>query len=522
MILEKQMRWATWGLLILTVLVYSRTITCGYIWDDDYYVTHNSVLTSGLDGLSDAWFKPGSTPQYYPLVFTTFWVEHQLWGLWAGGYHFVNVLLHGLSAMVLVSVLRRIGLNFWPAWLTAALFAIHPVHVESVAWITERKNVLSGLCYLSAAWCYLNFDSRREGRFWVGAFLLFFCALLSKTVACTLPAALLLYIWYKRGKITVKDIVPTLPFWIIGIAMGLFTVYMEKTHVGASGSEWQLNAIERFLLSGRVLAFYACKLVWPNPLIFTYPKWQIDASVWWQWAITFAVLMILGIQVARAIQTHRRGRTFALLFFAGTLFPALGFFDVFPFTYSYVADHFQYLASLGILTLIAIALSRKPRLALLVVVIFSVVTVQQIGAYKDAKTLWIDTIAKNPDAWMAHTNLGVIHIQEGDEASAIASFERALQIKPDYAEALANMGAIAILHQRYEEAHAWLSKALASRDNFYRAHLNMALVQTQLGNRDKAIEHYQKALAIRDDQDVRNLMHQIENTTDSQLPIKAD
>ena len=509
MILEKRIKWATWGLLLLTVLVYSRTLTCGYIWDDDFYVTQNPVLTSGLTGLSDTWFKPGSTPQYYPLVFSTFWIEHQIWGFWAGGYHFVNVLLHGLSAVMLIALLRKIGLGFWQAWLTGALFAIHPVHVESVAWITERKNVLSGLCYLTAAWCYLNFDDKRDWRFWGLALLLFICALLSKTVACTLPAAIVLYVWFKRGKVTIKDSMLTLPFWIIGIAMGLFTVYMEKTHVGASGSEWHLDAVQRFILAGRVLAFYVGKLVWPNPLIFTYPKWQIDAGVWWQWAITLGVLMVLGLQVARSIQTCRRGRTFAMLFFAGTLFPALGFFDVFPFTYSYVADHFQYMASLGILTLMAIALSRYPILAISVVLVFSVVTVQQIGAYKNAKALWLDTIDKNPKAWMAHTNLGVIHIQEGDQASAVASFERALQIKPDYAEALANMGAIAIMHERFDEAHTWLSKALASRDNFYRAHLNMATVETQLGNPDKAIKHYQKALTIRDDQEIRTQMQKL-------------
>jgi predicted negative regulator of RcsB-dependent stress response len=511
MILEKHHRWAVWGLLLLTIVVYSRAVTCGYIWDDDYYVTNTPVLKNGISGLYDAWFKPGITPQYYPMVFTTYWIEHQIWDYWAGGFHFTNILIHGLSVVVLYGLLQKIGITRWVSLFAAMLFAIHPVHVESVAWITERKNVLSGLFYLSAATCYLTFIKQRDWRMWGVAFALFLCALLSKTVTCTLPAALLLYIWYARGKIGIKDIVPTLPFWIIGIGMGLLTVHMEKTNVGAVGHEWELDAIQRFLLAGRVLGFYAWSLIWPYPLAFTYPKWTIDAGNAMQWAITLGVLMVLGLQVARAIQTGKRGRTFALLFFAGTLFPALGFFDVFPFVYSYVADHFQYLASIGILTLMAFVLARYPLVGVPVIIVFCALTFMQIGVYKDAKTLWLDTIAKNPNAWMAHTNLGVIQIQEGNEPAAIASFQKALEIKPDYAEALANMGAVAMLHERYDEAREWFAKALASREFFYTAHVNMAIVQTKLGHRDKAIEHFQRALQIMDEPNVRHMLEDLQN-----------
>ncbi|MFG0248099.1 MAG: tetratricopeptide repeat protein [Phycisphaeraceae bacterium JB051] len=509
-ILEKHKRWVLWGLMLLTLLVYSRALTCGYIWDDDFYVTNNPVLTNGITGLTDAWLKPGSTPQYYPLVFSTFWIEHQIWGFWAGGYHLTNIIIHSISVILLYGLLQKIGISRWVSLFAAMLFAVHPVHVESVAWITERKNVLSGMCYLAAASCYLTFISKRDWRMWAGALLLFVLALLSKTVACTLPAALLLYIWFKQGKIAAKDIIPTLPFWVIGIVMGLFTVYMEKTHVGASGGEWELTAIERFLLAGRVLGFYAWSLLWPSPLIFTYPKWTIDATSILQWASTLVVLMVLGLEVARSIQTGKRGRTFALLFFAGTLFPALGFFDVFPFTYSYVADHFQYLASIGILTLLGFVLARYPAIGVPVIVVFSVLTIMQIGAYKDAKTLWLDTIKKNPDAWMAHTNLGVIYINEGKESAAVDSFEKALAIKPDYAEALANMGAIALINKRLDEAETYFAKALASRENFYRAHLNMALVQKLQGQTDKAIKHYQRALEIMNDPTVRQRLEQLQ------------
>lgn len=499
-ILEKRATWVAWGILLITVLAYSRSVTCGYIWDDDFYVTQNPVLTTGGQGLADAWLKPGSTQQYYPLVFTTFWVEHAIWGFWAGGYHFVNVLLHGLSAILLLQVLRKIGLPMWSATMAAILFAIHPVHVESVAWITERKNVLSGVFYLASAWCYLNFESKRQAKFWGAAFALFICALLSKTVTSTLPAAILLTLWYMRGKLRVKDIMPTLPFWILGIGMGLVTVYMEKNHVGASGGEWELNAIERFLLAGRIAVFYAAKIIWPTPLIFTYPKWDINMGLWWQWLFPLGLLAVLGWYIAQAIQTGKRGHVYAMLFFLGTLFPALGFFDVFPFTYSYVADHFQYLASIGLITLLAITLARQPIIGFAVIAVFIFITWQQVGSYKNAKTLWQDTLSKNPNAWMAHTNLGVIYIEEGNEPKAIESFQTALKIKPGYAEALANLGAVAMLHERYVEAEQWYAKAIQSRSNFYRAHINMAMIKVKLGDKQKAIEHLQQAYSIRNDQ----------------------
>jgi hypothetical protein len=194
--------WLAVALVALTLIAYYPAIRGGFIWDDDRYVTDNALLRS-VDGLGKIWFKPGATIQYYPLVFTTFWIERHLWGLAPAGYHVVNVVLHAASAFLVYLIMR--GLAVRGAVVVALLFALHPVHVESVAWITERKNVLSGLFYLAAAFVYLrangwltSADARPSPRAYAATLALFACALLSKTVTATLPAALLLVIWRFR------------------------------------------------------------------------------------------------------------------------------------------------------------------------------------------------------------------------------------------------------------------------------------------------------------------------------------
>jgi hypothetical protein len=245
-----------------------------FIWDDDAYVQNNETLRSG-DGLRRIWLEIGATDQYYPLVHTTFWLEYRVWQLSPAGYRGVNILLHVVSVVLLWRLLRRLSVP--GAWVAAALFGLHPVHVESVAWITERKNVLSGVFYLAAAFLYLRSalptgdrpgdrPPRRgvagEGAgggvprpVYVASLLLFACALLSKTVTASLPAALLLVLWWKRGRIGWGDARSLLPFFALGVALGSITIWMERHEVGAVGPEWDLSPVERLLIAGRALWF---------------------------------------------------------------------------------------------------------------------------------------------------------------------------------------------------------------------------------------------------------------------------
>ena len=318
------------------------------IWDDDAHITQ--PMLRSLQGLARIWMQPGASQQYYPLVHSVFWVEHRLWGDATLGYHLVNILLHAFSALLLVRILRRLEVP--GAWLAATIFALHPVQVESVAWISELKNTLSGAFYLGSALAYLEFDRKRGPKLYMVALGLFVLGLLSKTIIATLPAALLLIFWWKRGRLSWRqDVRPLIPFFLAGIAAGLFTAWMERKSIGAQGSEFDFTFIERFLIAGRAIWFYLGKLFWPAELIFIYPRWNVSQAVWWQYLFPAAGLLLLT--VLWKLRQRCRGSLLALLYFAGTLFPALGFFNVFPFRYSFVADHFQYLAGIGPITLVS-------------------------------------------------------------------------------------------------------------------------------------------------------------------------
>ncbi|UCG32414.1 MAG: hypothetical protein JSU68_12200, partial [Phycisphaerales bacterium] len=276
-------RWrsAAPGLLIVlfTLAAYLPAMKAGYVWDDPDYVTENELLRS-LDGLGRIWV-PGNTPQYYPLVFTTFWIEYHLWELQPLGYHLTNILLHALSAVMVWRVLLRLRIP--AAWLCATVFALHPVHVESVAWITERKNVLAVLFYLLSLRAYLGFVDHRRAGLYFAALALFGAALLSKTVTSSLPVVLLLIIWYRGGRFGAADLLNLLPFFIVGLCLSLLTVWLERHHVGARGVDWELSLPQRVLIAGRALWFYVATLLWPTRLTFIYPRWEPDPTRLVEW-----------------------------------------------------------------------------------------------------------------------------------------------------------------------------------------------------------------------------------------------
>jgi protein O-mannosyl-transferase len=275
-------------LAVVTFVAYQPTWHAGFIWDDDTHVTENANLRS-LHGLYRIWFEPLADQQYYPLQLTGFWIEYHLWGLRPFGYHAVNILLHVLNALLLWMVLQQLEIP--GAWLAAAIFAVHPVQVESVAWVSELKNLLSTTFYLGALLAFIRFrpltGEERAGPpswgYYALAIALFLCALLSKTVACTLPAVLVLLLWWKRGRVERQDVGVLSPMFLLGITFGLMTAWLEKHHVGASGPEWSLSFLQRCLLAGRALWFYAGKLFWPHNFIFIYPRWEIDPGAWWQY-----------------------------------------------------------------------------------------------------------------------------------------------------------------------------------------------------------------------------------------------
>ncbi|MBA2269552.1 MAG: tetratricopeptide repeat protein [Chthoniobacterales bacterium] len=504
--------WRSWLLAALlvtmTVLAYQQVWHAGYIWDDDKYVTENPLL-SAPDGLQRIWFSRDSPSQYFPLVYTTFRLEHGIWGLNPAGYHWVNVLLHAGNALLVWRLLRRLAVP--GAWLAAALFALHPVNVESVAWITERKNVLMGLFFLLTLLAFLRFDeekSRRRWCYYAGALLLYALALFSKTTACTMPAALLLMLWCKRIPITAGRVASVAPFVILGLGMGLLTVWWERNIQGTQGELFAMGITERLLVASRAIWFYLSKLLWPAELAFSYPRWEISASD----PRDYVPLLLLFGAAAAVYLARRfvgRGLETAAIYFVAMLSPMLGFIMLYTFRYTFVADHYQYLATVGpfavaaaLATAAAVRTSRRYALATRVFVAAALLgplgfrTWQQCAIYHDEETLWRATIAVNPSSWMARNNLGIVELRRGAIDEAIAQFTAALEIDPAYAEAHYNLGNAFVRKGTVDQAIVHYQKALALNPKIAGAHLNLGRILMRGGRVSEAILHLRNAVVV--------------------------
>jgi hypothetical protein len=449
-------------IISLAALAYQPAMHGQFVWDDDSWTTQIPQLMQGLSGLEKMWFQITALQQYYPLTGTSFWIDHQLWGLNTFPYHVENLLLHITSALLFWHLLKKLEVP--GAWLAGAIFAVHPVMVESVAWITERKNTLSMVLFLCSLLTYGHFThfwkdndkTRRNGWVWGLAILLFVLALTAKATAFCLPAVLLLLCWWKKGKIDWKrDVLPTLPLFAISIGYCRITSSLETNHIGASGPEWDISFPARCLIAGRVIWFYTAKLLWPSQLCFVYPRWHLNVWSWRQWMLPASVV---GIVVALWHYRTRigRGPLTAVLFFIGTLFPALGFMNAYFMRFSFVCDHWMYLSTLGMIALAAALIARIQSQAVvyacaaILLGICATLTWRQCHIYSDKETLWRDTLAKNPDAWLAQYNLGYLLQTDGNIAGAKQLYERTLQINPNCDEAQNNL--------------AWLLATLAPAD----------------------------------------------------------
>jgi Tfp pilus assembly protein PilF len=489
-------------LFLFTLVVYQPAWNGKPIWDDDQHITRPDLRS--INGLSRIWTELGATQQYYPLMHSVFWIEYHLWGDSNLGYHLVNIFLHFLSALLLIFILRRLAIP--SAWFVAAIFALHPIQVESVAWITELKNTLSGVFFFATILAYLKFDSERKRNFYAIAICFFILGLASKSVIATLPVSLLVAFWWKRGKINWKnDVVPLLPFFMLGIAYGLFTAWVERKYIGAQGGEYSFSIIERCLIAGRAIWFYLGKIILPVNLIFIYPRWNVSQAVWWQYLFPVATLVLAG--VLWALRNRSRAPIAAFLFFTATLFPVLGFFNVYPFRYSFVADHFQYLACIGPIVLLVFGIEwafgflrgnlrrfLRPIIFLIILFTLAAWTWSQSGMYADAEVLYKITIKKNPACWMAYDNLGVIMAISNRSDEAIFLYKKAAEIKPDDPESYNNLGEILFKTGRIEDAKANLQRALDINPKYPEAHNNLGTLLEKGGLINEAIDHYRKAL----------------------------
>lgn len=493
-------------ILIATIAAYSPLRHAGYIWDDDDYLTKNTLVQSA-GGLSRIWLEPAASPQYYPLVFTSFWLEHKLWGLQPLGYHAVNVLLHACNAILLWRLLVFLQV---PAALWAALvFALHPVNVESVAWITERKNVLSAFFYLLSLHgllAHLMHDrvKPRSPGVYILAFVTFACALLSKSVTASLPAAALVIVWWKRGRLSRQDVRAAIPFFALGLAAALHTAWLEKHHVGAENVDWGLSPLTHVILAGRILWFYFHHLLWPAEQIFFYPKWSLSAGDVASYVFPLGVIAAAAVLYSRR---HRIGRApaAAMMLFCGTLVPVLGFAKVYPMLFSFVADHFVYLACIALFVaatglvyraLHAIPLPRV-MFATATCAILGVLTWNRCGAYRDEETLWRDTIKRNDQAFAAFHNLGMLVHDRGQTDEAAMLLRRAIEIRPNYEIALDNLGMMMLRANRADEAFDLFRRATEANQYYASAQRNYGRMLCDRGQLDEGIRHIEAAILIR-------------------------
>ncbi len=494
-------------LAAVTIFAYRPAWNGGFLWDDDDYIIKNDLLTAS-DGLRRIWFSLDSPSQYFPLVYTTFRLERAIWGLHPSGYHWVNLLLHVANALLVWRVLAR--LNVPGAWLAGAIFALHPVQVESVAWITERKNVLMGFFFLLTllAWIvFIDERTKRPWRFYGLALILYVLALSAKSTACTLPAALLLILWLQKRPINTRRLIQILPFVILGMGMGLLTVWWERYHQGTSRAVFAfLTPIERILIASRAVWFYLSKLIWPSNLTFIYPRWNISPEhpLDYTW-------LLAGIVLCAAIYFIRRyvGRSAEVTaaFFVATLSPVLGFIMLFTFRYTFVADHYQYLACIGPIALFSAGVFSLAGVfkqyrafiwsaALVVVATLAALTWRQAAMYGDIETLWRTTLARNPECWMAHTNLGIVLLQKGQLNDGIAHYRAALRMQPDSWDAEYNLGTALLAQGKVDEAIFHCERAVAMEPNDPDGQVSLGNALLEKKRIDEAIIHYQKAIAI--------------------------
>jgi tetratricopeptide (TPR) repeat protein len=488
--------WPALLLISLTTLAYLPAMRGEFVFDDELYITENPLIRA-RDGLRRFWLSTGFT-DYYALANTTLWLEWRLWGANPTGYHLSNVLLHALNSLLLW---RLLGQLRTPApWVAAAVFALHPVNVSSVAWISERKNVLSMLFLFLTMHAWLRFDRSASRRWYSGSLALFVLALLSKTAVVMLPVVLLGHAWWQRGTITRRDLIRSAPFFAASLVFGLVTVWFEL--IKGQPAPLGTGFFARVATAATALWFYLGKALVPVNLTMIYPKWQIDPFSPRSYLPLAAALLAAGL-LWRYRHRIGRGALFAAGSFVVMLLPVLGFVNQGFYRYSMVADHWQYPAIAGPIALAVAAAARwmplrrraVPVAALMLAGLFALCW-QRAAVFRNSETLWRDTLAKNPAAWIAHNNLGTALAEQGRTDEALAHCRQALRLKPNEAELHNNLGALLTRLGRYEEGIAHLRHALRIRAGHAKTLSNLARAVAAQGRPAEAIALYQRALEI--------------------------
>jgi len=473
-----------------------------WLWDDDRLITDNFQLRS-WSGLGQIWFSAPVT-DYWPLSWTALWIEWHLWENHPLGYHLCSLVLHLCSGFLIWRLLSRLGLRW--GWLGGLLFVIHPLAVESVAWLSEIKNTLSLPLFLLSCDAWLDAEEGRKNNGYLRSILYYLTAMLAKTSTVMLPLVLLLYVWWKRGTITWRDMKRTIPYFVIALVLGLITIYFQGHRVEAGIVE-KGGYFAQLLGAGMAVCFYLGKFLWPTELLPIYPGWMLDAPTLVQ---VLPIPLLLGLLLGLWTQRKSWGphALFGFGFFMLNLLPVLGFIKMEYLTISPVADHFVYLPMIGLIGLVVAGMGQvEERLAptfrpvgvgavALVMIFLAWESHSYAGKFINPETLWTYTLQRNSQAYIAHNNLGNVLEKIGRIPEAIKQYEQALRFKPDYAEAHNNLGNALLRKGQVDEAIVHYQKALEINPDYAEVYYNLGNALLRKGHVDEAMAQYQKALEI--------------------------
>lgn len=488
------------AILIVTILAYRPAIRGGFIWDDYTYII-NGELNQDPHGLSRIWLSKDPV-DYFPVAYTLQWFEYRAWKLDPEPYHVVNLALHCAAVVLLGLVLRRISVP--GAWIAAGLFAVHPVNVESVAWIYQQRTTLPLVFALFSTLAFLRFE--RTGRIgWqVASVTAFVLALLSKTSVVMFPLVLLGLCWWQRKAIRKADLLRVAPHFVAAAVLGLVTLWFQYNRAIGTAVIREDNLVARLATAACAVWFYAYKALVPLNLSFVYPRWVVNASSPLAWLPLAGLIAVFAV-LWRFRLSWGRGPLAALGYFVLALLPMLGFLNIFFMKYSLVADHWQYVGLAGLLALPAAGLAMvmaKQRVAGMVCVAciiggLAYLTSQQSTIYADETTIWKDTIAKNPGAWIAWNNMGADLLRDGEFEKARPFFEKTLQLNPRFSKAINNLAVIEAQRGNLPRAMELCQQAIALHDEGEAdARLNVGRILFLQGRPQDAIESYRVALKL--------------------------
>ncbi len=530
-------------LIVFTLLAYLPAVTATFIIDDEEYFLHDPLIQSP-QGLVPIWTEPLNNNHvwpYIPITRTSFWLEYQTFGSNLPITHSINILLHLFNGLLLWGILKYC--RFQGAWLTAGLFLLHPMHVQSVAWIAERKNVMAMFFYLLVIVSYLYFEDTKKIKWYIIALVFFVAALLSKGAAVMLPVVIVFCRLWLHHPWKAFDTIRLIPFFLIALANAGITVWFESYAFGAQSSSPEFNFLERILNAAFVCYFYLNKLIWPHPILFIYPQWEINTSQVSSYLPFISCCFLLIISLWKY---NNWSKPIFIIFgsFVAAIFPVLGFFDIAWARSSLVSNHWGYFASLSIIILlgqgitkfstllqihfhkilIGVSSSQKgysrklekdslrsevkkiqrnsefiylPYVASLgILIILGFLVWNQSSTYQNRETLWQATLKKNPEAWVAHSDLGNLYVSQKKYSKALMHLDKTLNLNPDSFRAYINRGTVFFALHQYEKALEDYTFALRINPENAKAYNNRGNVYKALHQYEKAIKDYTESLKL--------------------------